>query len=437
MKRQALSLLSLVGAVAAQSGPYGQCGGNNWSGPTTCVAGYTCVRQNEWYSQCIPGTATTSTTLTTTTTTTRTTTTTTSTRTTTTSVPTSTDFPSADGLNFTIDGVTDYFAGSNSYWISMLTNDADVDLVMGHIASSGHKILRVWGFSDINTLEWNEQVWFQRHDPPGVSTINTDGQYGLPRLDAVVAAAERHGIKLIIPLVNNWDDYGGMSAYLRAYGGTTKTDWYHNPDIQAAYRAYIAAVVDRYIGSSAVFAWELANEPRCNGCDTSILFDWISETSAYIKSLDPLHMVAIGDEGFGLDEGSDGSYPFSYAEGLDFAANLGIDTIDFGTIHLYPGSWGTSYDWGNLWVRAHGAACAAAGKPCLFEEYGAPSDHCGIEVPWQTTAVSSTGIAGDLFWQWGDNLSTGLTHDDGNTIYYGSADYQCLVVDHQDRIAAR
>ncbi|KAL5343990.1 putative mannan endo-1,4-beta-mannosidase F [Aspergillus crustosus] len=436
MKATTFPLLSLVGAVAAQSGPYGQCGGNNWDGPTTCVAGFVCVRQNEWYSQCVPGTATstTSTTLTTTTST-STRTTTTTTRTTTTSVPTSTDFPSASGLNFTIDGVTDYFAGSNSYWISMLTNDADVNLVMDHIALSGHKILRIWGFNDVNTEPSTGQVWFQKHQG-GVSTINT-GPYGLQRLDAVVAAAERTGVKLIINFVNNWDDYGGMTAYLNAYGGTTKTDWYGNPSIQAAYRRYIEAVVDRFVDSPAVFAWELANEPRCNGCDTSILYNWIADTSAYIKSLDPLHMVAIGDEGFGLVEGSDGSYPFAFGEGLDFAANLAIDTIDFGTFHLYPGSWGTSYDWGNLWARTHGAACAAAGKPCLFEEYGAPSDHCAIEVPWQTTAVSTTGIAGDLFWQWGDALSTGQTHNDGNTIYYGSADYVCLVTDHLERIAQR
>ncbi|KAL2807712.1 putative mannan endo-1,4-beta-mannosidase F [Aspergillus granulosus] len=436
MKRLAFSLLSLVSAVSAQSGAYGQCGGNNWTGDTTCVSGYVCVYQNDWYSQCLPGAATSSTTMTTTaSSTTRTTTTTTSTTRTTTLVPSSTDFPSANGLNFTIDGVTDYFAGSNSYWISMLTNDADVDLVLDHIAESGHKILRIWGFSDINTDPWSGQVWFQRHEN-GASTINT-GADGLQRLDAVVNSAEQRGIKLIINFVNNWDDYGGMTAYLNAYGGTTKTDWYTNANIQAAYRTYIDAVVSRFIDSPAIFAWELANEPRCNGCDTSILYNWIADTSAYIKSLDPLHMVCIGDEGFGLEEGSDGSYPFAFGEGLDFAANLAIDTIDFGTFHLYPGSWGVSYDWGNLWATTHGAACAAAGKPCLFEEYGAPSDHCAIEVPWQTTAVGTTGIAGDLFWQWGDTLSSGQTHNDGNTIYYGSDEYTCMVTEHMERIAAR
>jgi len=38
-------------AVAA----WGQCGGIGWSGGTTCVSGYTCRKQNDYYSQCIPG----------------------------------------------------------------------------------------------------------------------------------------------------------------------------------------------------------------------------------------------------------------------------------------------------------------------------------------------------------------------------------------------
>ncbi|KAH9149472.1 hypothetical protein AeRB84_007461 [Aphanomyces euteiches] len=36
-------------------GAYGQCGGNNYSGPTSCVSGYVCHAYSEWYSQCIPG----------------------------------------------------------------------------------------------------------------------------------------------------------------------------------------------------------------------------------------------------------------------------------------------------------------------------------------------------------------------------------------------
>ncbi|KAH6695437.1 exoglucanase [Plectosphaerella plurivora] len=32
---------------------WGQCGGLNYSGPTQCVAGSTCTKSNDWYSQCL------------------------------------------------------------------------------------------------------------------------------------------------------------------------------------------------------------------------------------------------------------------------------------------------------------------------------------------------------------------------------------------------
>ncbi|KAJ5698040.1 hypothetical protein N7462_000045 [Penicillium macrosclerotiorum] len=427
---KSLAILSLAGLASAQVAAYGQCGGSGYTGSTTCVSGYVCHFYNDWYSQCIAGSTSSSTTTktTSTTTTSKTTTSTTSkTTSTTTAVATSTGFPSTNGLKFTIDGETSYYAGTNSYWIGFLTNDDDVDLVMDHLNESGLRILRVWGFNDVNTVPSSGTVYYQLLSG-GTATINT-GADGLQRLDYVVASAEQRGVKLIINFVNNWSDYGGIAAYVSAFGGSA-TSWYTNEAAQTAYRNYIKTVVARYIDSPAVFAWELANEPRCNGCDPSVIYNWVESTSAYIKSLDSKHMVCIGDEGFGLSTDSDGSYPYTLGEGLNFTMNLAIDTIDFGTFHLYPSSWGTTNDWGNGWITAHGEACAAAGKPCLFEEYGVTSDHCTVEAPWQATALSAEGIAADLFWQYGDTLSTGQTSNDGNTIYYGSSDFTCLVTDH-------
>lgn len=48
-----LTLLPLL--VQAQAGPWAQCGGTGFSGPSTCVSGHTCTVVNPWYSQCIPG----------------------------------------------------------------------------------------------------------------------------------------------------------------------------------------------------------------------------------------------------------------------------------------------------------------------------------------------------------------------------------------------
>ncbi|RYP78315.1 hypothetical protein DL769_003193 [Monosporascus sp. CRB-8-3] len=340
-------------------------------------------------------------------------------------------FVTTDGTRFNIDGVTKYYAGTNSYWISFLTNNADVDLTLDQLTQSGLKILRIWGFNDVTSEPGGGTVYFQHLRAGGGSTINT-GANGLQRLDYIVRAAERRGIKLIINFVNYWDDYGGMAAYVRAFGGSKNT-WYTNAAAQAQYRAYIRAVVSRFVNSPAILAWELANEPRCNGCPTSVITKWAAETSAYVKSLDPNHLVTLGDEGFGLE--GDGSYPYQFTEGVDFKANLAIDTLDFGTFHLYPSHWGTSFDWGNGWVKSHAAACEAAGKPCVFEEYGAPQNHCALQRPWQLTSVNSEGMAADLFWQLGTTLSTGRTHDDTFTIYVGDSDWKCLVTDHVAGIA--
>ncbi|KAJ0426774.1 glycoside hydrolase superfamily [Aspergillus carlsbadensis] len=341
--------------------------------------------------------------------------------------------PSVDGLSFVIDGKSGYFPGTNAYWLPFLTKNADVDTTMGHIAEAGLKILRVWGFNDVTTVPANGTVYFQHH-ADGVSTINT-GEFGLERLDYVVKAAEKEGVKLIIPFVNNWDDYGGMNAYVKGYGGSDKTSWYTDAKIQSAYQAYVKAVVSRYIKSTAILAWELGNEPRCSSCDTSVINKWATATSKFIKSIDPNHLVALGDEGMGLKGGSD--YPYTNSEGNDFALNLAIPDIDFGTLHLYTTDWGVSNNsWGNQWVENHAAICKTASKPCLFEEYGIKDTHCTDELEWQATSLKTDGMAADLFWQFGDTLSGGQTANDKYTIYYGSDDWKCAVSDHLTAISS-
>lgn len=132
-----------------------------------------------------------------------------------------------NGTRFSIDGVTKYFAGTNSYWISFLTNDADVDLAMGNIAKSGLKVLRVWGFNDVNQRP--SGVWYQQLSSSG-SQINT-GANGLQRLDAVVKSADKNGVKLIINFVNYWDDYGNLQvAETRWFGDSIQLTF----DLQAA-----------------------------------------------------------------------------------------------------------------------------------------------------------------------------------------------------------
>ncbi|KAI8623197.1 carbohydrate-binding module family 1 protein [Xylariaceae sp. FL1651] len=60
MFSRVVATISLFSSAAfAQQQAWGQCGGIGWAGATTCVSGYTCSVLNDYYSQCIPGAATT------------------------------------------------------------------------------------------------------------------------------------------------------------------------------------------------------------------------------------------------------------------------------------------------------------------------------------------------------------------------------------------
>ncbi|KAF8071917.1 endoglucanase [Lyophyllum atratum] len=56
-----LAVLITLGGRAAAVAVWGQCGGINYSGDTTCAAGSTCIVVNDYYWQCQPGSATTTT----------------------------------------------------------------------------------------------------------------------------------------------------------------------------------------------------------------------------------------------------------------------------------------------------------------------------------------------------------------------------------------
>lgn len=69
-------------------------------------------------------------------------------------------------------------------------------------------------------------------------------------------------------------DLGGIESYTNAFGGNA-TSWYTDKRSQKVYKDYIKLLVNRYKCSSAIFAWELGNEPRCNGCPTSVIYSKI------------------------------------------------------------------------------------------------------------------------------------------------------------------
>ena len=90
------------------------------------------------------------------------------------------------------------FAGTNAYWLPFLTNNADIDLAFKTIAAAGLKVVRTWGFYDSTSCSGiHFQCWSS-----STPSINY-GAEGLQKMDAVVAAASKYGVNLIIPFGRN------------------------------------------------------------------------------------------------------------------------------------------------------------------------------------------------------------------------------------------
>ncbi|KZW01219.1 CEL4a mannanase [Exidia glandulosa HHB12029] len=407
---------------------WGQCGGIGYTGSTVCDAGSVCTVQNAYYSQCLPGTATVTTTSVSTTS--SATSTTSSSGSTTTAVPpTVTGFVKTSGQKFTLNGAGFVPVGTNAYWLAQVAN-ANIDKAFADIAAAGFTTVRTWGFNEVTSPSGTYyQSWSN-----GVPTLNT-GSTGLAKFDYVVSSAKAHGIRLIVALTNNWSDYGGMDVYVsQLNNGGTHDTFYTNAKIQTAFQNYIKGFVGRYVSEPGIMAWELANEPRCGGssgspsasCNSTTLFNWAKTTSAFIKSIDSNHLVAIGDEGW-INSANPPSYPYQgNSIGIDFQANLAITTLDFGTFHLYPESWGQSANitgFGTQWITDHAAMQKSANKPVIIEEFGVTSNQPTVYQSWLST-VSTSGLTGELIWQAGSHFPDGTNSwDDGYAIFPDSAAY--------------
>ncbi|KAJ3545585.1 hypothetical protein NM208_g2449 [Fusarium decemcellulare] len=368
------------------------------------------------------------------------------------------DFVTVKGEKFQLNGKDFYFAGSNAYYLPFQEDPEDVERGLRAAKKAGLNVMRTWGFNDRNVTT----------DPNGLPQYGGEGagktgiyfqmwDKGKSKIDVapfekVVDAASKVGIKLIVALTNNWADYGGMDVYTVNLGGKYHDDFYRLPQIKKAYKRYVKAMVTRYKNSPAIMAWELGNEPRCGAdgtrnlprsdkCTPKLLSDWAEEMSAYIKSLDPYHLVTWGGEG-GFNRESD-DWAYNGSDGGDFDHEIALPNIDFGVFHTYPDWWTKTVAWSNQWIRDHAEAAARAGKPVIHEEYGwltpearkeylnTTREETRLEVlgEWQRIHVEEK--MPDMYWQFGySGFSYGRNHNDGFTIYLDDKEAKKLVYQH-------
>jgi mannan endo-1,4-beta-mannosidase len=349
------------------------------------------------------------------------------------------------------------FAGSSNYYL-MYKSRFMVDDVLEAAASNNFRVMRIWGSLDIGdpndpstSLRGPaDGVYFQYWNASAGAPAYNDGATGLEHLDYVVYKAGQLGLKLVIPFVNNWNDFGGMDQYVRWRDISTPDGqtWYHDsfytdPVIKQWYKNWIAHLLNRvniyndlaYKDDPTIMTWELGNEPRClsagaygrsNNCTTQTLIAWADEMSTYIKSIDKNHLVSVGDEGFYCLPNAT-HWTENCGEGVDTIAFTKLPNIDVMSVHLYPDSWGTDVAWGTEWIKRHIRDAKANGKPVMLGEFGIRDQSIRNKVykEWTDAAFKSggqSGADGALYWILSARQDDGSLYPDydGFTVYAGT-----------------
>jgi mannan endo-1,4-beta-mannosidase len=353
-------------------------------------------------------------------------------------------FVQAKGTEFRLDDRPFFFAGTNIYYLPYQSGSM-TGTALDAAQALGFPVVRTWGFSDVGALDGAApDVYFQFWDPLSGAPAYNDGPTGLERLDSAINAARQRGLRLILPLVNNWRDFGGVDQYVSWYALDSHRDFFIDLRARRAYMNWVEHIVTRtnalnglqYKNDDTIMAWELGNELRCPG-DSAALIDWVGEMSAFLKGVDPDHLIGVGDEGFFRRPGNS-DWAYDGSQGSDFEAFLEISSVDFGSFHMYPESWGKTNDFAESWIKDHLDCCARANKPALLEEFGLrdASSRNAVYAGWLSQFNDRRG-AGDLFWMLAAEQDDGTLYPDfdGFTLYRNSIPE--AIVSHVAEMRAR
>ena len=161
----------------------------------------------------------------------------------------------------------------------------EIDDALATIEQMGGRVARIYVLS---VKKPTDSPNIPRHIL-GPGQLNEDA---MVMLDEALAAANRHGVRLIIPFVDNASWWGGIQE-LAGFRGKSRNEFFTDPEIRDDYKRLVTTVVNRvntktgtrYKDDKAVLAWELGNElvaPK----------EWVREMAPFIKQVDSNHLVA-------------------------------------------------------------------------------------------------------------------------------------------------
>lgn len=358
-------------------------------------------------------------------------------------------FVSVKGTNFVLNGKPYAFVGTNVWFAAYLGSEnpeyGDRERLLREL-----DFLKANGITNLRILGSSERSPLRDAMRPAINYKgDVEHEDILVGLDFTLAELAKRDMKAVIFLNNFWEWSGGMATYLSWVNGGEIVDmadpqkpwpafalfsaqFYANEEANALYQKYIHTLLTRtnsfsgkaYRDDATIMAWQLANEPRPGDGEVSrpnlpAYYAWIKDTTAYIKSLAPNHLVSIGSEGtmgcINLDE---------------CVLTAHKDTgIDYFTFHMWLKNWGwfdvqnpqgtyvSAITKANAYIDKHVAMAKELNMPAVLEEFGLERDQ-GLFSPESSTqyrdqyyqfvfskienSVSRGGpLVGSNFWAWG------------------------------------
>jgi len=332
---------------------------------------------------------------------------------------------------------TNFWAGMNLGIAGNTEYRARLIRELDHLQSLGINNLRIMAGSEGPDSEpWRMVPALQ----PELGKYNEDLLKGL---DFLLVEMAKRNMVAVVCMNNMWPWSGGFAQYINWVTGETipypppaengkwlkymkfSARFFKNPAAQAAYFKHLEVIINRtnsisnipYKQDPTIMSWQLANEPR------AILSNWkyrkwIRKTAAFIKNLDPHHLVSIGSEGNAF-------VPFA----RKFVKEHRIKNIDYATMHIWIQNWGwydpkqpdKSFDKSlakaKKYIQKHIRLTQKLEMPVVLEEFGIARDLENYDPTSATTyrdlyyqeifeliyqsAKSELPIAGANFWAWG------------------------------------
>jgi mannan endo-1,4-beta-mannosidase len=299
--------------------------------------------------------------------------------------PETKDFVTRSGDKLMLNGHVFRFSGANIYWGGLDENGRTglnyptpfrVQTALKTAADMGETVVRC------------QTCGISTGSPYSVEpSLGVFSQTALRHIDYFVAEAQKYGIRLDIPLTDNYRYYtGGYHDFTDWLGLSTAgncpspacaSTFYRDPKAISAFETYISVLLNHvnvYTGvpnkdNPTIMSWEVGNELPYGTGGAVEFTRWTGTISRFIKSIAPDQLVM--DGALQLDPG-----------------DLALSSVDIQSPHLYPLS--TSL------LNAVASRVAAAGQALVVGEY-AWNNPSGL-VPFLADVQRTLSVSGDIYW---------------------------------------